>query len=253
MKPRHDKGRLPPFVPLLKDTLATSAWRAMSHGARSLYVALKLRYSSNFNNNGRIFLSQRDAAEELNSHHNQIARWFRELQYFGFIVMTEGGCLGVEGRGKAPHWRLTEIGYMKAPPTRDFDRWNGKPFPEKKLKSRAGFLARGVLENAHTSVLENAHTQAAKCAGKRAHKNGGVGVLENAHITRDTISRLEKREEQGRTADKTGAADPAANLQKNSKSPAKRMDCPDDGGIPDFLRRDAVPIDPTAPPRNKFS
>jgi hypothetical protein len=44
--------------------------------------------------------------------HNEIARWFRELQFYGFIVMTKGGSLGVEGKGKAPHWRLTELGYM---------------------------------------------------------------------------------------------------------------------------------------------
>jgi hypothetical protein len=25
----------------------------------------------------------------------------------GFIVMTSGGCLGVEGKGRAPRWRLT--------------------------------------------------------------------------------------------------------------------------------------------------
>jgi hypothetical protein len=246
MKPRHDKGRLPPFVPLLKDTMATPAWRGMSHGARSLYVALKLRYSSNFNNNGRLFLSQRDAAEELNSHHNQIARWFRELQYFGFIVMTEGGCLGIEGSGRAPHWRLTEIGYMKAPPTRDFVRWNGNPFPEKKIKPRAVFPARGVLENAHTSVLENQHTQAGKCAGKPAHKDGGVGVLENQHITRFTISHLKKQEEPGRAA-------PADAKREDSKLPA--MDCADDGSIPDFLRRteDRPPSDSAVLPGNKFA
>ena len=34
-----DKGRLPDFVPLIKSTLKTPAWRAMSHGARSLYVS----------------------------------------------------------------------------------------------------------------------------------------------------------------------------------------------------------------------
>jgi prophage regulatory protein len=40
---RKEHNRLPPFVPLLKDTLAAPAWRAMSHGARSLYVALPNR------------------------------------------------------------------------------------------------------------------------------------------------------------------------------------------------------------------
>ena len=45
MKPRHDKGRMPLFVPLFKDTIKTEAWKALSHGARSLYVVLKGRYS----------------------------------------------------------------------------------------------------------------------------------------------------------------------------------------------------------------
>ena len=40
---RRDKGRLPPFVPVLKDTMKTAAWKALSHGARSLYVTLKGR------------------------------------------------------------------------------------------------------------------------------------------------------------------------------------------------------------------
>jgi hypothetical protein len=131
MTTRRDKGRLPPFVPLLKDTMKTDAWRAMSHGARSLYVALKGRYNTKLAN--AVFLSLRVAAVELGSHRDQIARWYRELQHYGFIVMTSPGYLGVEGRGKAPHWRLTEQGYIGEPPTRDFLRWNGTPFgPVKK-------------------------------------------------------------------------------------------------------------------------
>src|SRR4051812_30028083 len=106
-RPR-EKSRLPPFVPLLVGTLDAPAWRALSHGARSLYIALKRRYSPNSHNNGRMFLSQRAAALEINSHHNEVARWFRELQHYGFIVCTSRGSLGVDGKGKAPHWRLTE-------------------------------------------------------------------------------------------------------------------------------------------------
>jgi hypothetical protein len=139
---KHEKNRrnrLPPFVPLLLDTLDASAWRAMSHGARSLYVALRRRFGTQWHNNGRIFLSQRVAAKEIGSHHNEIARWFRELQHYGFIVMTTPGHLGVEGRGKAPRWRLTELGCMREVPTRDFVRWmvsrsptkNQNPVPEK--------------------------------------------------------------------------------------------------------------------------
>jgi hypothetical protein len=123
-----DKGRLPPFVPLLVDTLDSPAWLALSHGARSLYIALRRRYSTNFKNNGKIYLATRDAAKELGSGLEEIGNWYRELQHYGFIVMTTGGCLGVEGVGKAPHWRLTEVGHMKELPTKDFLRWDGTKF-----------------------------------------------------------------------------------------------------------------------------
>jgi hypothetical protein len=126
----EDKGRLPPFVPLIKKTLDAPAWRATSHGARSLYVALKRRYNKDAHNNGRLYLSQRTAWKEIGSSRQQIARWFRELQHYGFIVLTVPGCLGVDGKGQAPRWRLTELGYMKDPPTRDFAKWNGVRFTE---------------------------------------------------------------------------------------------------------------------------
>src|SRR5262249_25965994 len=164
-----DKGRLPPFVPLLKETLNTSAWRNLSHGARSLYVALKARYSITTHNNGRLYLSQRDAMKELGSGTNEIARWYRELQHFGFIVMTKGGCLGLNGKGFAPHWRLTELG-CRMPKnesihdgtrnldfaTNDFLKWDGAPFKDtvqarpsrrRKTESRNGIPLRGVTES----------------------------------------------------------------------------------------------------------
>jgi hypothetical protein len=149
------KNRLPPFVPLLIDTLDSPAWKALSHGAKVLYIALRRRYSITSHNNGRIYLSQRMAARELGSHHNEIARWYRELQHYGFIVMTAPAYLGVEGKGKAPRWRLTELGCMGNYPTRDFEHWDGTPFKDQKTKSRAGKPALSVPQNRHTDVQEN--------------------------------------------------------------------------------------------------
>jgi hypothetical protein len=58
-----NKGRIPsPFVALLKPTLASPAWKAMSHGARSLYVAVKARAS---NDGNRVYLSYREAAKDI--------------------------------------------------------------------------------------------------------------------------------------------------------------------------------------------
>ena len=96
------KNKHPPFVMVTNQVLDSPAWRAMSHGARSLYIALKRRYSQNRKNNGRIYLSFRKAQTEIGSDNSQIARWYRELQHYGFIRMMTPGYLGVEGAGKAP-------------------------------------------------------------------------------------------------------------------------------------------------------
>lgn len=195
-KRENPSGRLMPFVPLIKSTLETPAWRSLSHGARSLYVALKARYSSNLHNNGRIFLSQREAAKALGSHHDQIVRWFRELSHYGFIVQTKSGSLGVEGRGKAPHWRLTELGYMREAPSRDFDKWGGREkfrltgkTPPPKAESRAGLSARGVREMRHTIEREIQHTEKRKRAGKAAHMLTSA-EREIPHITSLPLSGL---------------------------------------------------------------
>jgi hypothetical protein len=151
---KERQNRLPPFVPVLVGTMDSPAWIAMSHGAKILYISLKRRYNLRDHNNGRIFLSQRAAAKEIGSHHNQIARWLRELQHYGFIVMTDPGRLGVQGRGRAPRWRLTELGYMKDPPTQNFLRWNGVKFRPPKSRTRAGKPARSAQQNHHTDVPE---------------------------------------------------------------------------------------------------
>ena len=180
-KARH-KDKLPPFVALLIATLDEPAWRAMSNGAKLLYVSLKRRYNYKNHNNGRIYLSQRNAAQELCSHHNEIARWFRELRHYGFIVLVTPSVLGVEGKGKAPRWRLTELGYMKELPTRDYMRWDGRRFKDVKTKSRAGNGARGVREIRHTSVQEN-RTVEGKNVPEMAHIARPHGVRENPHRT----------------------------------------------------------------------
>jgi hypothetical protein len=189
---RHrDKGRLAPFVPLLKETLATPAWRAMSHGARSLYVSLKLRYSSNFKNNDQIYLSIRDAAKELGSHKDVIGRWFRELQHYGFIVMTSAGCLGVEGKGKAPHWRLTEIGHMTNPPTRDFLRWNGAIFQNFKKQNPVPKSGDRVSLKVGTVVSLKVGTVPDQSVPKSGDIQAGGPVPKSGDITRPAFSKFE--------------------------------------------------------------
>ena len=109
MSRNKDKGRLPPFVPVDREMMRSPAWRATSHGARSLYIHLKLRWRSRSRNNGRLYLSHRDAQEEMGrATRDSISRWYRELEYYGFVVKTAEAALGVDGKGLAAHWCLTE-------------------------------------------------------------------------------------------------------------------------------------------------
>jgi hypothetical protein len=166
-----DKGRLPPFVPLLKDTIASAAWRAMSPSARCVYIALKQRYSSNFKNNGRLYLSVRQAAKEVGVNKDTAARCFQEIRHYGFGVITSGACLGVDGKGKAPHWRLTEVGYMADPPTRDFLSWNGTPFPASKNRTPSEKFGRSVRKT-RTVASEKPGQLPAEVSEKFGHSTG---------------------------------------------------------------------------------
>jgi hypothetical protein len=134
------KGRIPgSFIWLLQDTVKSEAWKALSHGARSLYAILMRRYNINLQN--AVYVSTRDAEEELGRHSNRhnIQLWFRELTHYGFIVMVSPAHHGVNGHGKAPHWRLTDQWHLGKAPTRDFLAWDGSPFTEKRKRDTPKF------------------------------------------------------------------------------------------------------------------
>src|SRR5262245_29721646 len=108
-KQRRRKGHLPPFIPIIRTTMQTPAWKATSFGARSLYHDLRgfLRFDNQ--NNGKVYRAYREAARDLGTKSlRSVQRWFRELEHYGFIVMTTGPCLGVDGMGIGAHWRFTE-------------------------------------------------------------------------------------------------------------------------------------------------
>jgi hypothetical protein len=121
------------FSYVLKETLKEPAWRALSHGARSLYVHLKANYIQHVGN--AVYLSAREAAKELGGSKNRIGTWFDELEHYGFIVQIMPAYLGVEGKGKAAHWRLTEVHYLGQPATKDYRNWNGERFHKQKPPS----------------------------------------------------------------------------------------------------------------------
>ena len=131
---------------MLHTVLDAPAWRALSHGARSLHLSLKRRVPRSRN---VAFVSYRDAATELGIRGglDRIATWFRELQHYGFIVQASPWCLGTDGKGKSVHWRLTELGTtsktsaggLPEPPTRDYLKWDGVLFEKPRRKNKIPF------------------------------------------------------------------------------------------------------------------
>lgn len=150
-KGKSKRGRLPPFVPLLVATMDSSAWRATSHGARLLYISLKKRASNDASNNGNIFLSQREAKAEVGGSTDSIVRWFRELEHYGFIVMTQPATNRI-----CPRWRLTELGAprMQVGPTRDFQKWDGSRFQAAQKQNQRLDIGNAALGNEERQRLE---------------------------------------------------------------------------------------------------
>ena len=137
---KKDKGRISgQFVPLLHEMMDCPAYLAMSHGARCLYLALKRRHPRGTN---RAYLSYRMARRELRASFNKVKEWFAELEHYGFIVLAVHGSLGVDGKGKAPHWRLTELGHVASLggelPSKEYLRWNGVLFDPKQYRLKHG-------------------------------------------------------------------------------------------------------------------
>jgi len=111
--------------------MKTDAYRATSVGARALLLELRANY--NFNAENAVFMSSRDGAKRLNAHKDTVRKWLHELEHYGFIVEVQGAHLGVNGVGKAAHYRLTDCGFAgKIPATRDFEKWDGTLYDPKK-------------------------------------------------------------------------------------------------------------------------
>ena len=189
---KKDKGRLPPFVPLLLSTLDSRAWREMSHGAQMLYVALRRRVPRGRN---RAYLSYRQAILELRSSKRKIAEWFRELEHFGFIVLAQHGSLGVEGKGKSPHWRLTELGQTSGSSatglpeveTKDFLRWDGTPFKRRQGKqnpgSYVGYIPVPTSEPPAVPTRDTPKLESGSDGGDIGRKRSGSYVVDITSLT----------------------------------------------------------------------
>lgn len=62
------------FVKLDESLLSGDVWGFLKPGPRCLYIELKREF--NGSNNGKIFLSHREAAYRLGTHRNTVGPWF---------------------------------------------------------------------------------------------------------------------------------------------------------------------------------
>lgn len=98
------------FAPMNRALMEEPAWRALTPVAQALYPWLKLEWRGpKANNNGRISLSVRQAADCLGVGINTAARAFHELQAKGLIVVKSHAQLGIKGQATSPEYELTEL------------------------------------------------------------------------------------------------------------------------------------------------
>ena len=98
------------FTKMIRNTMETPAWRALSPLAQALYPWIKLEWKGPAaNNNGKISLAVREAATRMGRDKDAIGRAFHDLQAKGFLVLRQHGRMGIEGKGTPPAYEITEL------------------------------------------------------------------------------------------------------------------------------------------------
>lgn len=120
---RHKRGA-PPFTMLYEWFQSSEAWASLKPGPRALYIEIK----RNFNgaNNGKLFLSHRDAGKALNVGRDTVGGYYKDLVDHGFLKIVQGHCLGPSGKGQSAIYALTEEPLDGKPATKDFMAWKKK-------------------------------------------------------------------------------------------------------------------------------
>jgi len=113
------------FAPVPLSLVDNDAYRALGSAAQALLIWFLLEWKgTNFNNNGKIIMSVRQAAERINVTRDTAAKAIRDLQAKGFIVVRKGGSLGIEGHGKCPEYEITSIATPAAPASQLYREWS---------------------------------------------------------------------------------------------------------------------------------
>jgi hypothetical protein len=185
-KRRKRRNRIGPYVPVIKAIMKAPAWRAMSPGARLLWIELRGWLRNDWSNNGRLFLSCRDAAEALGTKSTRSAvRWYQELEHYGFLRKTSEGFLGSDGHGIAAHYRFTDLLHGTHPATRDYEKWDGELFvymPHRPVRKKQNPVPLGDTPCAPRGHIRKAPETSAVCA-PRGHVHRAPNCAPMGHIT----------------------------------------------------------------------
>ena len=122
------------FTLMLRPLMYSEAFRSLSSVGKALYPYVRMEWKGkDYNNNGRIRLSHRQAARLLGVSKDTATKAFHDLQKKGFLVVTRMGALGVEGIARCPCYEITELPlptsetnrgrrlYLEWKPGKDFD------------------------------------------------------------------------------------------------------------------------------------
>ena len=124
----------PHFITIERSLIETPAWRALSLSAKAVYIAIRFEWHGpKANNNGKLRLSVRQAAEKAGIGINAAARAFQDLQAKGFLHVTEIGALGFTGEARGPSFEITDLlmpGTNRNTGRRLYAQWSkGHDFP----------------------------------------------------------------------------------------------------------------------------
>lgn len=116
---KRNEQRTEQFAKWVKHEAEREAWKALSFPARDAYMHLKVRCFAEgskkwkkrlfSNNNGKVGMSPRNLAELMGCSEKTAARSLADLQAKGWIICTNLGYLGLEGKGVQSSWRLTML------------------------------------------------------------------------------------------------------------------------------------------------
>ncbi|MCF6304463.1 MAG: hypothetical protein L3J33_03745 [Rhodobacteraceae bacterium] len=107
---KRNEQRVEKYAQMILNTMQEPAWRALPASAQALYPWVKLEWRGpKANNNGKIQLSVRQAAQCLGMGREAAAKAFHDLQAKGFLAVTQPACLGLGGAAQSPMYEITEI------------------------------------------------------------------------------------------------------------------------------------------------